>query len=113
MSALSDMRDALQMLERGAQTSSAQRKARELAPLVEKAEALSERDARFQRESTALMVEFQGAIRVLRRNPHNARARSAANQLDARLRSSAKAWKKSDRAQRAVERRAARLLAGP
>lgn len=112
-SVITDMRYSLQALERRAQTSSEQRTVRELTALVEKAEALSERDARFEREGAALAAEHETALRVLRRNPHDARARAAAIRLDKRLRAHGQAWKQHRRVVRAVERQAVALMGVP
>lgn len=113
MSALSliiDLRAARDAQERLAETSSQQRKVRDLTAVLEKVELLTERHAQFERRGDALVAENEGAKRVLRRNPHDRRAQVAVVRLDARMRAHAKAWVTNSRAVRVVERQAAVLM---
>ncbi len=83
---------------------------REVEVLVERAEALSARDAQFEREADQLVASNEEARAALARSPGR-QAKLRAQQLDTRLRAHAKAWKAHRRSMRRLAQQADRRLA--
>jgi len=88
---LGEMRAALEQMRREATPPDT---VREFEALVERAEALSARDVEFEREADQLVASHQDTRAALARSPGR-QAQLRAQQLDARLRAHAKAWKGS------------------
>lgn len=101
------MRTALEQMRREALPSAT---VREVEVLVERAEALSARDAEFEREAAQLVASSEAARAALARSPSR-QAQLRAQQLDTRLRAHAKAWKAHRRSIRRLARQAGRRLA--
>ncbi len=104
---LEDMRTALEDMRREAMPSDV---VREVETLVERAEALSARDAQFQREADQLVANTEAARAALARSPSR-QAQIRTQQLDTRLRAHDKAWKTHRRSMHRLDRQAARRLA--
>lgn len=104
---LQGLRTALEQMRRDATPSDV---VREVEVLVERAEALSARDAEFDREGAQLVAGSQAARAAFARSPSR-QAQIRTQQLDTRLRAHAKAWKTNRRTVRRLNREAARRLA--
>ena len=104
---LEGMRTALEQMRREATPSDT---VREFEVLVERAEALSARDAQFEREADQLVASSKAARAALARSPSR-QAQIRTQQLDTRLRAHAKAWTAHRRSMRRLARQAGRRLA--